>query len=168
MANGTITPSEAVWQGDIVIGGIRTHGEFEVFQSGGGWKFLFGKLLLRAFKAIHDYETDEVQVTGIGGTATLHNLTPAMTTNTVETNKTTVTQSLLQLQEPEDRDSEISRSTEDHLDTKDIDADPIYININGDPLPPHELDELLHDIPTDFLKDDTTIFTRLTDPHNPL
>jgi hypothetical protein len=28
------------------------------------------------FKAIHNYETDEVRVMGIGGTATLHNYRP--------------------------------------------------------------------------------------------
>ncbi|KAG2063691.1 hypothetical protein BDR04DRAFT_961134, partial [Suillus decipiens] len=73
MANRTITPSEAVWKGEVVIGGIQTVGEFKVFQSGGGWKFLFRKPLLRAFKAVHNYETDKVQVTGIGGTVTLCN-----------------------------------------------------------------------------------------------
>jgi hypothetical protein len=46
MANGTITPSEAVWKGEIEIGGVWTTGEFEVFRSGGGWKFPFRKLLL--------------------------------------------------------------------------------------------------------------------------
>ncbi|KAG1767887.1 hypothetical protein EV702DRAFT_1203546 [Suillus placidus] len=35
------------------------------------------------------------------------------------------------------------------------------------PIPPAELDKLLKEIPTDFLKDDAAIFTRLTDPQNP-
>ncbi|KAG2749751.1 hypothetical protein P692DRAFT_20693721, partial [Suillus brevipes Sb2] len=73
MANGTVVQSEAVWKGEVSIGGVRAQGEFEVLHSGGGWKFLFGKPLLQAFKAIHDYEVDKVQVTGIGGTTTLRN-----------------------------------------------------------------------------------------------
>ncbi|KAG2349705.1 hypothetical protein BDR05DRAFT_871679, partial [Suillus weaverae] len=60
MANGAIVQSEVVWKGEVVIGGVQAQGEFEVLQSGGGWKFLFGKPLLRAFKAVHDYEVDEV------------------------------------------------------------------------------------------------------------
>ncbi|KIM63078.1 hypothetical protein SCLCIDRAFT_118266, partial [Scleroderma citrinum Foug A] len=46
MANGTIIPSEATWTGTIHIEGIEATGTFEVFNSGGGWSFLFGKLLL--------------------------------------------------------------------------------------------------------------------------
>ncbi|KAG1726920.1 hypothetical protein EDB19DRAFT_1833266 [Suillus lakei] len=76
MANGTIIQSQAVWRGEVTIGGIRAHGEFEVFQSSGGWKFLLRKPLLQAFKVVHDYESDEVQVSGIGGTATLYNQAP--------------------------------------------------------------------------------------------
>jgi hypothetical protein len=73
MANGTIVPSQAKWKGKVMVRGIRTQGEFEVFDSGGGWSFLFGKPMLQAFKAIHDYETDQVQVSGIGGTKILYN-----------------------------------------------------------------------------------------------
>ncbi|KIK35641.1 hypothetical protein CY34DRAFT_95739, partial [Suillus luteus UH-Slu-Lm8-n1] len=73
MANGTIIPSQAVWKGEVEIAGIKAHGEFEVFDSGGGWKFLFGKPMLHAFKAVHDYSTDQVRITGKGGTATISN-----------------------------------------------------------------------------------------------
>ncbi|KIK31958.1 hypothetical protein CY34DRAFT_47488, partial [Suillus luteus UH-Slu-Lm8-n1] len=62
MADGAVVQSEAVWKGEVSIGGIQAQGEFEVLCSRGGWKFLFGKPLLQAFKAIHDYEVDEVQV----------------------------------------------------------------------------------------------------------
>ncbi|TFY82666.1 hypothetical protein EWM64_g1338 [Hericium alpestre] len=48
-------------------------GEFEVFDSGGGWSFLFGKPLLVAFRAQHDYEDDLVHVSGANGQTTLHN-----------------------------------------------------------------------------------------------
>jgi hypothetical protein len=73
MANGTIVLSQAKWKGEVMVGGIRMQGEFEVFNSRGGWSFLFGKPMLQAFKAIHDYETDQVQVSGIGGTKILYN-----------------------------------------------------------------------------------------------
>lgn len=60
MANGTITLSKAVWRGEITLGGVMAQGEFKVFRSGGGWKFLLGKPLLRAFKAVHNYDRDKV------------------------------------------------------------------------------------------------------------
>jgi hypothetical protein len=68
MANGTIIPSCTTWKGEIEIVGTKAHGEFKVFDSGGGWKFLFGKPMLHVFKVVHDYRTDEVDITGIGGT----------------------------------------------------------------------------------------------------
>ncbi|KIN95320.1 hypothetical protein M404DRAFT_100622, partial [Pisolithus tinctorius Marx 270] len=46
MANGTIVPSEAVWTGTINIKNTEVMGTFEVFDSTGGWSFLFGKPLL--------------------------------------------------------------------------------------------------------------------------
>jgi hypothetical protein len=73
MANGTIIPSKATWKGEVIIKGIKTRGEFKVFDSGGGWKFLLGKPLLQAFKAVHEYETDIVHITRDGGAATIHN-----------------------------------------------------------------------------------------------
>ncbi len=44
-------------------------GSFEVFSSGGGWDFLFGKPLLEAFKAVHDYKTDLVRIPAESGVA---------------------------------------------------------------------------------------------------
>jgi len=73
MANGAIVPSEATWSGTIHVEGVETTGTFEVFDSGGGWSFLFGKPLLCAFKAKHDYETDKVTITDSNTTATLRN-----------------------------------------------------------------------------------------------
>ncbi|KAG2058756.1 hypothetical protein BDR06DRAFT_836973, partial [Suillus hirtellus] len=73
MANGTIVPSQAIWTGNIMIGGIQVQGEFEVFDGGGEWKFLFGKPILQVFKAIHNYRMDQVQISGIGGTKMLYN-----------------------------------------------------------------------------------------------
>lgn len=83
MANGVIVPSLAVWKGEVTIAGIQAQGEFEVFDSAGGWNFLFGKPMLRSFKAIHNYETDQVRIMGIGGSKTLYNQSQA-TRPTVE------------------------------------------------------------------------------------
>jgi hypothetical protein len=63
MANGVIIRSQAKWKGVIELGNIRIEGEFEVFNSDGGWDFLFGKPLLRASKAVHDYKIDVVTIT---------------------------------------------------------------------------------------------------------
>ena len=73
MANGVIIPSLAHWRGWITLGTIKAEGEFEVFDSGGEWAFLFSKPLLRAFNAIHDYAQDKITVSGLGGTCTLYN-----------------------------------------------------------------------------------------------
>jgi hypothetical protein len=62
MANGVIVPSQAVWKGIMELGGIQIEGEFEVFDSDHGWGFLFGKPLLHAFSAVHDYGTDTVTI----------------------------------------------------------------------------------------------------------
>jgi len=47
-------------------------GEFEVFSSGGGWKFLLGKLLLRRFQAVHDYHMDTVSIRSKDNMVVLH------------------------------------------------------------------------------------------------
>ena len=62
MADGTVTPAEAEWAGDIQIAGIKIHGSFLVFNRSGSWAFLFGKPLLTAFKAVHDYRDDTITI----------------------------------------------------------------------------------------------------------
>ena len=44
-----------------------------MFNSGGKWDFLFGKMLLELFKAVHDYKMDEIAIQGTRGEATLKN-----------------------------------------------------------------------------------------------
>lgn len=73
MANGTIIPAVAQWTGTIRAGDVKTQGTFVVFNSGGGWAFLVGKPLLIAFKAQHDYNTDQVTVSDGEHMLTLHN-----------------------------------------------------------------------------------------------
>ena len=60
MANGALVPSQATWTGTFEIEGVKACGTFEVFDSSGGWSFLFGKPMLRAFKALHNYTTDTI------------------------------------------------------------------------------------------------------------
>jgi hypothetical protein len=66
MANSTLASLKGTWKGEVTIVGVNMQGEFEVFDSGGGWKFLLGKPMLQSFKAIHEYETDIVHITGNG------------------------------------------------------------------------------------------------------
>ena len=73
VANGTIVESEAKWKGKIDMNGISAEVVFEVFDSGGKWDFLFGKTLLETYKAIHNYESDEITVYGNEGKTTLRN-----------------------------------------------------------------------------------------------
>lgn len=73
MANGAMVKSRVRWKGTISIKGVSIKGEFEVFDSNGGWTFLLGKPQLRKFRASHNYETDEVIVRGKEGSRTLHN-----------------------------------------------------------------------------------------------
>ena len=72
MANRIAIQSQAVWKGMLELKGVCMEGEFEVFDSGRGWKFLFGKPLLRHFQAVHDYSSDMVSIRAERDTATLH------------------------------------------------------------------------------------------------
>ena len=62
MADGAVLKAQRRWEGLIGLGNAEIIGEFEVFDSKGGWDFLLGKPLLRQFKAIHDYGADMVTV----------------------------------------------------------------------------------------------------------
>ena len=73
VANGVIVGSEATWKGKVEVNGVSTDVIFEVFDSGGKWDFLFGKTLLETFKAVHNYESDEITLRGIEGTTVIRN-----------------------------------------------------------------------------------------------
>jgi transposase InsO family protein len=73
VANGAIVQSEAKWEGRVEINGVSANVTFEVFDSGGKWDFLFGKNLLETFKAVHNYEHDEITLNGKGGETVLYN-----------------------------------------------------------------------------------------------
>jgi hypothetical protein len=61
MANGTLMPSQARWEGTIQLADVTIKGSFEVFDSGGSWAFLLGKPLLRRFRAKQCFGTDTHQ-----------------------------------------------------------------------------------------------------------
>ncbi|KAJ3859531.1 hypothetical protein EV359DRAFT_86298, partial [Lentinula novae-zelandiae] len=67
MANGTVVLGETSWVGCINVQGVEVDGEFEVFDSGGSWKFLFGKPLLELFLAVHDYGKESLMLHGKQG-----------------------------------------------------------------------------------------------------
>lgn len=46
MVDGAVLPSQQRWEGPIELGNMEVYREFEVFDSKGGWDFLFGKPLL--------------------------------------------------------------------------------------------------------------------------
>jgi hypothetical protein len=73
MANGVLIPSQATWMGTFEIKGVKAHGTFKVFDSGGGWSFLFSKPMLQVFKAEHNYKQDTIQVRDSKQSATLMN-----------------------------------------------------------------------------------------------
>ncbi|KAJ7869413.1 hypothetical protein B0H13DRAFT_1896655 [Mycena leptocephala] len=73
MASGQPVSSQAAWEGTLEMEGITATGPFEVFDSGGGWAFLFGRPLLRAFRAVHDFGQDIVSINVGGVRATLSN-----------------------------------------------------------------------------------------------
>ena len=68
VANGVIIQSKAQWEGEIEVNGVCTNIGFELFDSGGKWDFLFGKTLLEAFCAIHNYKLDEIVIKDNKGT----------------------------------------------------------------------------------------------------
>jgi hypothetical protein len=68
-----IVKSQATWTGKVRLGSIQAEGMIEVFDSGGGWSFLFGKPMLWAFKVNHDYKRDTIQVRDSQSVAELRN-----------------------------------------------------------------------------------------------
>ena len=62
MADGRKVASAGEWRGRVTVKGISREGTFEVFKSNKAWAMLFGKPLLQAFNAIHDYTKDIIRV----------------------------------------------------------------------------------------------------------
>lgn len=62
MANGTIVPGEACWEGDMQLGDLSVSTRCEVFNSGGSWNVLVGKPLLEQLRVIHNYSENSLQI----------------------------------------------------------------------------------------------------------
>jgi transposase InsO family protein len=62
MADGRLVASEGIWNGKITINNISHEGTFQVFDSNGAWSALFGKPLLKKFKAVHEYDLDTIKI----------------------------------------------------------------------------------------------------------
>jgi hypothetical protein len=62
MVDGRLVPSAGIWNGEVTVGNTSHGGTFEVFDSNGAWVVLFGKPLLKTFKAVHDYDLDIVRI----------------------------------------------------------------------------------------------------------
>ena len=68
MADGRRVPSIGLWKGRVTVEGVHREGTFEVFNSNGAWAMLFGKPLLKAFNAVHDYTEDFIRIPRKEGT----------------------------------------------------------------------------------------------------
>jgi hypothetical protein len=68
MADGRRVPSIGLWKGKVTVFGVHREGTFEVFNSNGVWAMLFGKPLLKAFNAVHDYTEDIIRIPQAKGT----------------------------------------------------------------------------------------------------
>lgn len=67
MVDGQLVPSAGVWNGEVSVGNVSHNGTFKVFDSNGAWLVLFGKPLLKKFKAVHDYNSDIVRIPNSSG-----------------------------------------------------------------------------------------------------
>ncbi|KAJ7608482.1 hypothetical protein DFH06DRAFT_1017656, partial [Mycena polygramma] len=62
------------WHGEVDVGGVRVPAWFEVFECGGSFDIILGKPWLHSVQAIHDYKSDEIQISTDNGKETvLHN-----------------------------------------------------------------------------------------------
>ncbi|KAJ6538744.1 hypothetical protein B0H10DRAFT_1624766, partial [Mycena sp. CBHHK59/15] len=50
------------WWGEVAVGGVRASAWFEVFECGGAFDIILGKPWLHSVRAVHNYETDEIQI----------------------------------------------------------------------------------------------------------
>ncbi|KAG0694730.1 hypothetical protein DFH29DRAFT_1006073 [Suillus ampliporus] len=111
-ANGSIINSEAKWSGTIEINRVRAKGDFEVFNSGGGWAFLFGKPLLQSFKAEHNYQSDTIKIINGPQSTTIHNqVAHPQALQRAEHQGTSLTQDVKQQKTPSDTPQHHSSSS---------------------------------------------------------
>lgn len=173
MANGDIVRAIAAWEGEVEIGGVRTRSWFEVFDSGDSWEFLFGKPLLTAFNAIHEYKNDVVTVESGGIVATLKNqinntrpdnkeyqhdrreeqTNPGLSINE-EAHLPKEVHATLQINGKHTADNAYTGKPEDNGTT------PVYVATDE----PNDNMSTLAEIELEALKKNDNVFTRLTNP----
>ncbi|KAJ7216072.1 hypothetical protein GGX14DRAFT_359272 [Mycena pura] len=73
VANGRKIWPHGRWWGEVAVGGVRVAAWFEVFDCGGAFDVILGKPWLHSVRAIHNYETDELQIRMDTRDALLHN-----------------------------------------------------------------------------------------------
>ncbi|KAG1776196.1 hypothetical protein EV702DRAFT_1198505 [Suillus placidus] len=158
MANGVVVPLKAVWKGEITIAGVKAEGEFEVFDSGGGWRFLFGKPLLCAFKAVHEYETDTVHITGKNKSRTIYNQSEGQQPSVEDIEeKIHVVEPILA------EDTQVGGEDPPSREVLPIHTIPVCIYSDEGTLPDDIVNGMLDGVPTNFLEDEIAVFTRVTD-----
>ncbi|KAJ7749100.1 hypothetical protein B0H16DRAFT_1277631, partial [Mycena metata] len=62
VANGKRIRPHGRWRGDVSVGGVRMEASFEVFDCEGAFDVILGKPWLHSVRAIHSYDTDEIQI----------------------------------------------------------------------------------------------------------
>ena len=171
MADGSIVRPAATWHGTMEMEGVQVQGSFEVFESGGNWEFLLGKPLLAAFHAIHEYTNDTVTIGNGGLTATLKN----------QANLVTKAQDNENLPETTMKERGDPKESEDTLPQREVvtepnisDERPVDIQFIDNPNVHKETTQAYQENPQntslgvteiniDSIKDENSVFTRLTD-----
>ncbi|KAG5633621.1 hypothetical protein H0H81_006479, partial [Sphagnurus paluster] len=181
MANGSLVTPQGQWEGHIELGGIQVEASFEVFDSGGGWDFLFGKRLMRLFNVIHDYANDIVQIRKGERRATLNNQFHIMNKTTPPINPPAPENTLIQ-ELGDSHDESPTREVQNQVTPDNAPADnttkpdvileeptitPVCI-ITDIPGPEEQsTDHEAGELPTEELKNKPDIYTRKTDPFKP-
>lgn len=76
MGNGSAQAAHGAWLGRVTLGGQTCEVRFDVFPSGGDWKILVGKPLLRALSAVHVYADNCLRIPCGDSFTTLRNEHP--------------------------------------------------------------------------------------------
>jgi hypothetical protein len=61
------------WWGDVQVGGVRVSAWFEVFDCGGAFNVILGKLWLYAVRATHNYDGDRIHIRSADSEAVICN-----------------------------------------------------------------------------------------------
>lgn len=62
MADGNLVQSQGTWMGSVETAGVVVEQPFEIYDANESFKALLGKPWLKETKAIHDYETDTIEI----------------------------------------------------------------------------------------------------------